>query len=147
MQKFVVVRVGDTGVPRQVVSTPDSLGTQFVHNYFMEGSEVIVLFLGTGDLPLSMTKIARVRSRVEGDDFNPDCTSFMTFNEVDVVNVQTADCSIFSKLLADIKFKSGRQIVPGNTNAIDIAVSFYKGVLFTKRQGVPVNTTVRINPQ
>lgn len=147
MQKFVVVRISDSALSKLVVSTPDSLGTQFVHNYFMEGSEVIVLFVGTGDVPLSMTKIARVRSKLEGDDCNPDCTSFMTFNEVDLVDVRAADFSIFSKLLADIKFKTGRQIVPGNTNAIDIAVSFYKGVIFTKRQAAPVNTTVRINPQ
>ena len=162
MSKLVVIRVGNpTGswaqsVERGFISTPESQ-VQHARNLFMEGNEVIALFVGTGDILLGMSKISSIRSRATTDTSNIDLQTFMTFTKSDYIDILTADITVFEKVLAYIKYRQGQQIVPDTECSCTCqhVLAFYKGVIHSRslapavvpRLVAPLNTTVILNPE
>lgn len=120
----MVVRMGDTRydvVSNKKWSTPEVayfLNNQTIRNLFMEYNTIIVLFVSTGDIPVCMGRIENVRQRLDTLDSDyPDASfsgpyeTFLTFVEGSMLNLTETAQTIFTNVIASIKFTQGHQIL------------------------------------
>jgi hypothetical protein len=125
MNKLVVIRVGEphlwqTSVPLGRWSSPESQ-IQTVRNLFVEGYNVIALFVGRGDIPLGAARIIGVRERTIDDIIFPvstdlgDLRTFIEFYPQCVMHMSPTYTVTHFGSINYIKYKIGSQIlIPPN---------------------------------
>ena len=153
MNKLVVIRVGEPNGPWATAKSSGKYATpesqpQHVRNLFMEGSPVVLLFVGTNDVPLKLASVSNVRSKYVSEDSDPELQTYMELNVTESYDIDAADPTIFEKLRFSIKYKRGRQVIPDGCAATHV-LAFFEGLKFFKcpttfQTGSPLNTTVRI---
>jgi len=154
MSKLVVIRVGDpagtwaTARQSGKYSTPESQ-TQAVRNLYMEGNRVVVLFVGTNDVPLKLATVDRVRPKFPTEDSNPELQTYMEWSES--FDIEAADPEIFEKLRTSIRYTRGQQVIPDGCASAHV-LAFFQGLCFPRAAvqpapapAVPLNTTVVFN--
>ena len=125
-------------------STEES-STQHARDLFMEGHEVILVFLGTGDRPVGVANLTNVRARNNEIDRalfpeGQNLDTIMEFsNYVSVLNCMY-DTSLFGPLLSEIRFSRGPQVIVSQATAGPV-FHFYMGAT-TGVQGQPQNIVV-----
>lgn len=145
MNRLVVVRVGDETTWRNLFSlgrwsSPEN-HFQAARSLFVEGYNVVALFLGRGDIPLAAAKITIVRERLVEDSIFPssnDLGSLMTFLEFDP-SLLTVEFSVNSyiSILQYIRYMIGSQIIIPN----EIARTFLNHFFVTSSIRFQGNTT------
>lgn len=155
MNKLVIIRVGEPtlwqrSVPLGRWSSPES-HTQTVRSLFVEGYNVIALFVERGDLPLAAVKITGVRERTIEDAAFPiygDLGDFRTFLEFDQHHIMylkpTFTVTHFSSI-DYIKYKVGSQILIPQNFAREF-IYYYIHIAGTLNLNVPLNTTYIVPP-
>ena len=125
MNKLVVIRVGEpylwqTSAPLGRWSSPESQ-IQTVRNLFVEGYNVIALFVGRGDIPLGAARIIGVRERTIDDIIFPvstdlgDLRTFIEFYPQCVMHMSPTFTVTHFGSINYIKYKIGSQIlIPPN---------------------------------
>lgn len=153
--RLVIIRVGEangswaTASARNLNtykwSTPES-GPQLVRDAWIEGHEVLVLFLTTGDRPSHMGLVTGVRARNNEDDITfprrndlGEFNTIMTFNRL--LDVREVQQDIFQHALSDIRYQRGVQIAVPCSCAAEIR-SFFAGTQLRRQNNTPVNQIV-----
>jgi len=155
MNKLVIIRVGEptlwqTSVSLGRWSSPES-HAQTVRSLFVEGYNVIALFVERGDLPLAAVKITGVRERTIEDAAFPihcDLGDFRTFLEFDQRHMlylaPTFTVTHFSSINY-IKYKVGSQIAIPQNIAREF-IYYYIHLSGSINVNVPLNTTYIVPP-
>jgi hypothetical protein len=156
-RRLFVVRVGDpnglwaTWNPQNKWSTPEVPNGQLIRNAWVEGYEVHVLFVGTGDVPLHYGVVCGVRPRNPAMDANfPTRTEggelqcFMLFETL--INVRGYPADVFQPTLDEIRYTRGAQIPVSQIAAGNLYI-FYGGFQSGQNtpRGAPRNDIVNIN--
>ena len=125
MNKLVVIRVGEphlwqTSAPLGRWSSPESQ-IQTVRDLFVEGYNVIALFVARGDIPLGAARIIGVRERTIDDIVFPlstdlgDLRTFLEFYPHCVMHMSPTYTVTHFGSINYIKYKIGSQIlIPPN---------------------------------
>jgi len=125
MNKLVVIRVGEPrlwqiSAPLGRWSSPESQ-IQTVRDLFVEGYNVIALFVGRGDIPLGAARIIGVRERTIDDIVFPlstdlgDLRTFLEFYPQCVMHMSPTFTVTHFGSINYIKYKIGSQIlIPPN---------------------------------
>ena len=159
-RRLVIIRVGDangswaTASSRNNAtykwSTPES-GPQLVRDAWIEGHEVVVLFVTTGDRPSHMGLVTGVRARNNEDDATfPRCNDIGDLNTMitfgRLLDVREVPQDIFEHVLSDIRYQRGAQIAAPCSCAAEI-LSFFAGTQIARQPPVNqvVNATVVAN--
>lgn len=157
-RRLVFIRVGDangswaTASSRNLTShkwsTPES-GPQLVRDAWIEGHEVVVLFLTTGDRPSHMGIVTGVRARNNEDDAAfprrndlGEFNTIMTFNRL--LDVREVQPDLFEHALSDIRYQRGSQIAAPCSCSREI-LSFFAGSQLRRQNAQPVNQVVQPN--
>ena len=133
MTKVVVVRVGTPNYNWDTKwSSPEmrhSINNQTVRDLYVQQFSIIVIFVGTGDIPLSMATVQSVRARDNLLDFHyPNGNelglfqSFITFQHKFVI--PNPSINILQPILDSIKYVPGQQVVV-NDNLTLAAIVLY----------------------
>jgi len=150
MNRLVIIRVGEptlwrTSMPLGRWSSPES-HAQTVRSLFVEGYNVIGLFVERGDIPLAAVKITSVRERTIEDAIFPihgDLGDFRTFLEFDIRNIlylaPTFTVTHFSSI-DYIKYKVGSQIAIPPNIAREF-IHYYIHIAGSMNLNFPLNTT------
>ena len=146
MNSLVVIRVGMPTnmfyeqMERGVWSTAENQSSQEVRNAFVQNHSVFTLFVGPDDTPLYIGHVTGVRSRnINIDSLFPDThRTFFTFNPIIISNPEP---SVFSELLAKIRFQTGLQLAITDLQIISAVVGFYYG-LYQGRNTIPLNSYI-----
>jgi hypothetical protein len=162
-RRVFVVRVGDpnglwaTWNPNNKWSTPEVPNGQPILNAWVEGHEVHVLIVGTGDVPLHYGIVCGVRARNAAMDAAfPSQTeagehkTFMMFETLTSVrNLALTNSDLFQPILEEIRYLRGAQ-VPVTNAAANSLLLFQQGLIVgqnnpPQRTGPPVNQVYNIN--
>jgi hypothetical protein len=140
MDKLVVVRIGrPTGylvswVNQGKWSTPENpniIDNQIVRDYFVEGYNVYVVFLETGDIPVYTAQVSNVRARNNSDHLYPAANEhgpFQTFIEfTNIFRITNEISLLYAPLLNSIRFTRGHQI-PIDGFLSELPIVLYKGL-------------------
>lgn len=165
-KRLFVIRVGDpnglwaTWHRQNKWSTPDAQTGQPIRNAWVEGAEVHILFVGTGDIPLHYGVLSGVRARNPEIDINfptrteqGELQTFLMFEGiVPVQNSFNSNPEIFQGILDEIRYQRGSQIQISSASAANIFIfnqGFALGQLYRQpppQNQVFVNNTVVANP-
>ena len=148
MNKLVVIRVGEphlwqTSVPLGRWSSPESQ-IQTVRNLFVEGYNVIALFVGRGDIPLGAARIIGVRERTIDDIIFPvstdlgDLRTFLEFHPQSVMYMLPTYTVTHFESINYIKYKIGSQILIPPSFAREFINYFIRMTSFLN---IPLNNT------
>jgi hypothetical protein len=145
MNRLVVIRVGEEITWRNLHSlgrwsSPEN-HFQAARSLFVEGYNVVAVFVGRGDIPLATAKVTNVRERLIEDSIFPssnDLGSLMTIVEFDpsLLSVEFSINSYVS-ILQYIRYMVGSQIIIPN----EIARSFLNLFFVTSSIKFQGNTT------
>jgi len=126
MDRLVIIRVGDPNSlwqrsnPLGLWSSPES-HRQEVRNLFVEGYNVIALFVGRGDELICATRITGVRERNENDAVFPQSTDLgelktvLQFDPNNILKLQDIFTISHISSINYIKYRVGSQhIIPDN---------------------------------
>lgn len=124
-RRLFVVRVGQqngpwaTWSPRLVWSTPENT-PQLIRSSWVEGQDVYVLFVASGDIPIAMTQITGVRARDNERDAplprandTGQFQTIMTYTNLLHIN---PELEMLPPVLEEIRYVRGHQILV--TNAV-----------------------------
>lgn len=143
MSRLVVVRVGNpeglwaTAIKSGIWSSPEC-HTQVVRDAYVEGYKVVLLFLGTGDMPLLVATVSNVRERRQNEQVIPltnelgELKTIIEFNDIQPLPLCQA-------ILPIIRYKIGSQIPISNTDA-SLLLTYYTNYIAMNR-AILYNTT------
>ena len=120
MNRLVIVRVGDPEEWNRYRSlgrwsSPEN-HTQVVRNFFVEGYNVITLFVGRGDIPLAAARVTNVRERLMEDSVFPtrsdlgDLRTFFEFDPQTILNLENGFTVTHHTSLQQSRYQIGSQI-------------------------------------
>jgi hypothetical protein len=162
MDKLVVVRIGrPTGhlvswVNQGKWSTPENrniIDNQIIRDFFVEGYNVFIVFLESGDIPVYTARVSNVRQRNNSDSLYPAANEhgpFQTFIEfTNIFRITNEISSLYDPLLNSIQFTRGHQI-PIDGFLTELPIVLYKGLesvndVYINNNYINANRTV-INP-
>jgi len=148
MNKLVVIRVGEPNLwhisaPLGRWSSPESQ-IQTVRNLFVEGYNVIALFVARGDIPLGAARIIGVRERIIDDVVFPvstdlgDLRTFIEFYPQSVMYMSPTFTVTHFESINYIKYKIGSQILIPPNFAREFINYF---ILMSNPVNIPLNNT------
>jgi hypothetical protein len=123
--KLVIIRVGNQTLwqtlnPFGLWSSPES-HVQEARNVFVEGHEVILLFVARGDIAIGAAKMTGVRQRILEDSIFPTSTdlgqlrTFLQFDPARILNLQSTSTITHLFSVSYIKYKVGSEhLIPDN---------------------------------
>ena len=129
MSRLVLVRIGDPNglwticKPNGKWSSPE-LHEQVVRNMFVEGYEVYIIFVGTGDKLVAVSKVLNVRERNNNDVVIPteneigELKTILTFDTTLMVDIRNSMSNYYPPVLDYVRYRSGSQIlIPDNLSS------------------------------
>ena len=136
MDKLVVIRIGNpSGMLAtwynqkkwSVAENPNLIRNQIIRDLYVEGYNVYLLFLESGDIPVYTARVTNVRPRNITDIAHPIANEygpFQTFIEFDKAFKIGADTSVvYRPLLDSIRYKRGQQLhLNGLLSELPIAI-------------------------
>jgi hypothetical protein len=118
---------------------------QVVRNFFMEGYSIYVLFVGTGDQPLMVTRVTDVRERRRNDTLIPErdeigiLKTIISFDINNSIDLRAPLTNSYQLALDYVRYKQGSQIL--------IPTAYSVGILrLISLSQTNTNTTV-LNPE
>ena len=123
--KLVIIRIGNQTLwqtlnPFGLWSSPES-HIQEARNVFVEGHDVILLFVARGDVPIGAAKMTGVRERILEDSIFPISTdlgqlrTFLQFDPTRILNLQTSSTITHLFSVSYIKYRIGSEhLIPDN---------------------------------
>jgi hypothetical protein len=149
MNRLVIIRVGEqylwqTSKPLGLWSSPES-HAQHVRHLFVEGYNVIALFVGRGDIPLAATRITGVRERILEDSFFPQSIdlgglwTFLQFDPTNMMNLEETNTVTHTSSINYIKYTVGSQI-PIPVNISRDFINYFINMTGALNLNLPLNT-------
>jgi hypothetical protein len=136
MDKLVVVRIGNASGLLQswynqkkwsTAENQNIIRNQIIRDLYVEGYNVYILFLESGDIPVYTARVTNVRPRNITDIAYPIANEhgpFQTFIEFDKAFKISADTAVvYRPLLDSIRYKRGQQLhLNGLLSELPIAI-------------------------
>jgi hypothetical protein len=135
METLVVVRVSDPievfneRINNNKWSSPELNNNQIVRDLFMQGSNVVILFLGLGNMPLCMGRVFSVRPQNNEDigfENHHETIILLDNGLQDLRNIINLD--ILNPAIHSIRFRPGNQLEITERDLAWPVIAFYRGL-------------------